>query len=234
MPRVSVKTALDSFPKQGNRELPVTLDFTNAGTLFDDLAAEMQAGQIDFVQSVYIDNSLNAASLLITFLDTGMNITAQPYSQGIYPVIAGGVPRYRATTSPGQKVEIIFSNTQRRFQTWGATPGVFIVPPLNNPAINFQPLAAGDNILVAGVANETVKLYRTLLAFGAGTNVQFFDGPSVNNKPLTGIINMFAGGSINMQPSGIPWLNATSLGNGLILNSSAAVNMGGVIGYVQS
>jgi hypothetical protein len=231
--RPAFRTAQESWPKQGNRELTVNLNFTASGTVFDDLGPEMQASQIDFIQSVYIDNSQNNAPLTLTFLDTNINITAQPLTQGLYPVFAQGLVRYKAVTSPGIVIPICFSNTPKDHFVWGPTPGVTVVPALVNPPINFQPLAAGDNVLVNGLANTTIKLYRSLLTFGAGTNVQFFSGPSANNNPLTGIINMFAGGAITFQPSGIPWLTTRTADN-LVMNSSNAVNMGGVIGYAQN
>ena len=71
-----------------------------------------------------------------------------------------------------------------------------------------------------------------LPAFGGGANVQFFDGPSSSNVPLTGLVDMFAGGSIFPQASGAPWFTCAD-GDDFVMNSSAAVNMGGIIGYTQ-
>jgi hypothetical protein len=42
-----------------------------------------------------------------------------------------------------------------------------------------------------------------------------------------------AGGSVTFDVSGVPWFN-TSDGNGLFLNASAACNIYGGFGYVQS
>lgn len=231
--RVAFKTATNSYPSQGNRELPVTLDFSATGTLFDDIFPEMSASQIETIQSVYIDNSLNAAALSLQFLDTQITITAQPYTQGIYPVISQGALRYKATTTSGIKIPICFSNVEKKASTWGATPGVFIVPPLTNIPVNFAPLAVGDNILVNGVANTTIKVYRLLFGFGGGANIEFYSGPSAGADNLTGVFPLFAGGSIIMEPSGIAWMT-TSVGANLVLNSDTASNMGGVLGYVQS
>jgi len=231
--RVAFKTATNSYPSQGNRELPVTLDFTNTGTLFDDIFPEMSSSQIETIQSVYIDNSLNAAALSLQFLDTQITITAQPYTQGIYPVISQGALRYKATTAAGIKIPICFSNVEKKASTWGATPGVFIVPPLTNAPINFAPLAVGDNVLVAGVAAQTIKVYRLLFGFGGGANVEFYSGASVGGNNLTGLFPLFAGGSITFEPSGIAWLTC-AVGASLVLNSDTASNMGGVLGYVQS
>lgn len=233
MARVAFKTASQSYPSQGNRELPVLLDFTATGVIQDDLFSEQSQSQIETIQSVYIDNSQNAASLQLLVRDTQQLIVAQPYTQGIYPIVTQANLQYQATTAQGIKIQVIFSNVAKQFAVWGPTPGVLIVPPLVNPPINFAPLAVGDNVLVAGVANTTIKIYRMLFGFGGGSNVQFFSGPSANNNPVTGILYMFGGGGITMQPSGIPWFT-TRPGDALILNSTVAANMGGILGYVQS
>lgn len=228
MPRVSFKTATSSFPKQGNRELPVVLDFTATGTIFDNLSQEMSIGQIDMVQSVFIDNSDNAATLILTFLDTLHRIEAQPNSQGIYPVITQGQVNYKAVTSQGQKVTIIFSNVEKKYTTWGPTPGVTVVPPLINPNVDLEPIVSPAQ-LVAGVANQTVKFYRGMLTVGAATKLTFTDG---NGGAALFTANLFAGGGITFQPSGIPWFN-TSVGNGLFLASTNGVNVFGGFGYTQ-
>lgn len=233
MARPAWRTSQESFPRVGNRELAITIDFTASGTVFDDLTPEMQASQLENIQTIYIDNSQNSASFMITFSPSGQLIVAQPFTQGLYPVINWGTLSYKAVTSQGIKIPVIFSNTAKPYFVWGPIPGVTVVPPLTNAPLSFQPLVVGDNTLVAGAALTTIKTYRMLLAFGGSATVQFFDGPSANNHPLSGPIAMFAGGSIFLPPTGIPWFT-TSTGNSLVLKSDTASNAGGMIGYVQS
>ncbi len=230
MARPAWKTASESSPRQGNREFPVVLDFSNTGTIFDDLSPEMQQSEIESIQSVYIDNSLNAASFTLTFQPGGMAVTAQAYTQGIYPVIAYGRISYKAVTVQGIKIPVLFSNTAKPFVVWGPVPGVTVTPPLNNSNFDVEPLIAGDNVLVAGVALKSVKLYRGIFTVGAATILKFTDG-SAGTVLFTAYLT--AGGSLTFQPSGIPWIT-TSNGNALILNSSQAVNGYGGFGYVQS
>jgi len=227
--RVAFKTASESFPKQGNRELPVLLDFTNTGVINDSLFSEMQ-GQIETIQCVYIDNSANFSTLSLKFRKTQQVILAQPLTQGIYPVIEPGAIEYQATTSQGQTVPIIFSNTAKDFNVWGPVPGANIVPALANAPLNFAPLGIGDNVIVAGVANQTVKVYRLFYTLGAGSTLSLQD--TAGNR-WTGDMNTFAGGGAAFQASGVPWF-VGALGAGIKMVSSAGVNMGGQIGYVQS
>lgn len=119
MARASIKTAQDSFPKQGNRELPVTYDFTAVASINDDLTPEQMASQIESVQSIYIDNSANGSPFQITFNGIYM-IQVLPGRQGIYPVIAAGGMKLVAASAGGVKVPVIFSNTAKNYYEWGA------------------------------------------------------------------------------------------------------------------
>lgn len=229
MVRPSFKTAQDSFPRQGNRELPITFDFSNASVLFDDLYPEQQASQIETIQSVYIDNSTNAAEFDLIINDT-QKIAAQPFTQGVYPVMQQGACRVKALTSQGVKVPCIFSNTAKDYAAWGPVPGVSVVPPLTNRNFDVEPLILGDNVVVAAVGGQQVKLFRGIFSFGGGAVIKFTDGPG---GTVLGSFFVTAGGSITFQPSGIPWF-VTSAGNALIMNASAAVNGFGTFGFQQN
>jgi hypothetical protein len=115
MSRVSIKSAAGSHPKQGNRELPVTYNFTNGATIADDLSPEMQAGEIDMVQSVWVDNSQNPNDLTIIFNDI-QTLLVRQYRQGIYPVMSQGSLQVVLTTVVGNiNVQVIYSNTPKTF-----------------------------------------------------------------------------------------------------------------------
>jgi hypothetical protein len=234
--RSVAETALMMQPDQGSRAFPLNLNFQSTGVIADDLAKEMQQALMSMVQSVFIDNSQNSTTFTLTTYVAGVaiNIQVQPYWQGWYPVaIDIGTARFTAVTTAGVSVPVCFVNVAMPYFSWGPASGVLVVPALANAAVNFDALAAGDNTLVAAVAGESIRMYRCYFFFAGATNVQFFNGPSVNNLPLSGLMTMFAGGLISLNPSGVPWFTC-SADEPLVLNSSAAVNMGGMIGYQQS
>lgn len=231
MARPAQKTASESYPKSGNRELFITLDFSNVGTINDDLSPEQRQSAIETFQSIYIDNSLNAASLTIQFNNQQI-VFVQPFTQGVYPIIQAGMCSYVAKTAQGIKIPIILSNTAKPYQVWGPVPGVTVTPPLTNATTDIEPLIAGDNILVAGVGGETVKLYRMSMSFGGASILKFYSGASAGGVLLYSAY-ITVGGSITLNPSGIPWFT-TQAGAALIMNSSQAVNAYGAIGYAQS
>lgn len=222
------------LPDQGAKAGSFRFDFTDSANLDGDLSAIFRSGELDFVQSVYIDNSSNASNFVITFpgvAPNGYQITAQPYTQGFYPITCGiGDGRFSVNAPQASKIPVIFYNVPLPYFVWGPVPGVLVVPALTNHAVNFQPLAAAANQVVAGVVGQTIKVYRLFYTLGGGANLTLKDSAGNN---FTGIMNSFAGGGASFQPSGIPWFSCAD-GADFVILSDAAVNLGGAIGYLQS
>lgn len=222
-------------PKQGAQSLPIILDFTTLSALYGDLRPAFDSGEFDLVQSVFIDNSANSVSTTINFPGAGpkgQNVTAQPFSQGYYPVSPSvGDGRFTASSGGGVAVPIAFYNVPMPYVTWGPGTNAVVVPNLQN--LPFDPLAlgVGNTQLVPGVGGQTTKLYRGIMSVDGGTILKFTDGPG---GTVLFSAYLTAGGSLTFQASNVPWFNPTTAGNDLTLNSSAAVNLYGAIGYAQS
>lgn len=88
--------------------------------------------------------------------------------------------------------------------------------------------ASGDNTVVTGVSTKLIKVHAIVLNATGTVNAKWKDGASTD---LTGPMNFQAreGYTINVQPPA--FLLATSAGNALILNLSAAVEVDGFISY---
>ena len=232
--RNSFQTANLAQPNAGSQGISVPLDFTLSGNIAVDLTQEFMDGVLDFVQSVYIDNADNPAPVDLVFSGApqAQRIRAQAFSEGWYPVSwPNGAGRLTAKTSQGQIVQTIFANYAMPYLTWGPAPGVTVVPALTNAALNAVALGAGSNTqLVAGIALETIKLYRGIFSVDSPTILKWTDGAG---GTVLFTAQLTAGGSIFFQPSGINWF-VTSPGNDLTLNSSGACNLYGGFGYVQS
>lgn len=233
--RPSFQSALLIPPIQGSMVMPVQLDFTASGTVDVDLQEEMALRRLDVAQSVYIDNSLNPAALAINFVDTilanGYKVTAQPYSQGWYPIaVPTGALTFRATTTQGRLINLHIANCAMPYVVWGPLAGADIVPALTNLAFNAVALGVGNTQLLAGVPGTNINLYRGVFNVDGPTILKFTDGPGgtvLFTATLTGF------GAINFNPSNASWFT-TSPGNELTLNSSAVVNLYGGMGYVQA
>lgn len=109
-------------PKAGPVGIPVTLNFTGTDFSNGELGAEQMGGVIDYVQSIYIDNSANTKSLNIIFSGLGYSLTVKAGRQGIFPVICGaGVLSWRATSvGSGIAVAAIMMSEQLPYFQWDA------------------------------------------------------------------------------------------------------------------
>lgn len=172
MARPAFKTASASFPSQGNRELPIVLNFSaSVISIVDDLSPEMQESKIESIQNVYIDNSSNPSSFTIQFNQSGQRITVTPFTQGVYPVINWARLSYTAQTVGAVPVTLIFSNTAKDFTVFGPSyitgPGQNLTPFAGsaeyglalNPAQKLLPPAGAT---VAIIQAETATVYYTL------------------------------------------------------------------------
>lgn len=223
---------------QGARELPIdfqlTVDQTATGifAIAGDLVQELESGALDFVQSIYIDNSRNPEQFRFNIAgvgNSGQTITAAPFSQGYYAVTPeyGSGFRFVATINSTALVPCILYNVPLPYFSW---PCVGQLTPL---ALEFAPLAIGDNTLVAAVAGKGIRTYRIMFTVSVATNIKFFNGASANNLPLSGTFVLFAGGSLTWPVvDNVPWLKTTA-GNALVMTSSAGANLGGIIDFVQ-
>lgn len=222
------------LPVQGSQGAPFVLDFTDTDTLDGDLSSFFAAGTFDYVQCVFIDNSANPATFTLTMPGTGQRgfqIQAQPYSQGIYPVTGpANDGRFRVNTTQGQIISIVFYNVPMPLYTSAPASGVLVVPALTNFVIDTAS-SNGNKTLIAGVALQTIKIYRLILNVDAPANLRFYS--NAGGTELFGPAFLTAGGSLTMQASGVPWMT-TLAGQDFVVNGNAVVNMGGSIGYVQS
>lgn len=97
---------------------------------------------------------------------------------------------------------------------------------LSEAIINFA--SSGDNTIVAGVAGQTVRVFRMFFVTNTATNVTPKDG----SVGLTGAISMGTRGSFVLDLDGEPWFT-TSTGNAFVINSSSAVQVSGRLFFTQ-
>lgn len=229
----SFKSANMQYPLEGAKMLEWPVMLSGAGVYTEtDLFEELANNQISQIQSVFIDNSLNAASFRITFkaLQTpGYTVNVPAYWQGWWPVaVPAGNVVFRATGTAGATVPVILSNVPMPYIAHGPQDGALTVPALETLALNFTPLVVGNNIIVPAGVGLTPRLYRLLLVVDNPVIVRFRDGAA--GAYLSGSIPLFAGGAIEMQASGVAWFTGTA-GNEIMLEADTAVNAGGMSGY---
>ncbi len=218
-------------PNEGGRALPIDLDFSGDANVVCDLEQSQATGAIETIQAMKVDNSQNNSQLTIIFPGTGGRgdrHIIQAYKQEWLPVtMPHGPGKILATTTPGIIIPIILYNVPVQMLSKGPADANNVLPTLTAGIINLAPSAAGDNTIVPAVVGQVTSLYRMLITVDNVTNITFKRGATVLSGPMA----MFAGGSLMLPPNGAqPWL-VTGVNEALILNSSAAVNIGGMFGY---
>src|SRR5215475_6194048 len=144
-------------PAGGPRALPITFDFSITSPQAIDLVQEIEANIINMVQSIYVDNSLNANTLTIIFDQTNQKIVVPATAQGLWPVITPkDAPRLVLSTTPagGLLVNIILLNVPMPLTAWGPQS---VAVTINNPTYTQTPTVTnainrGGTIAVGGTS----------------------------------------------------------------------------------
>jgi hypothetical protein len=114
MQRVAYKITMGYVPKSGSRALPFKLAFNAQAvqTISDDMFLEQALAELEYIQSVFIDNADNGQKLTLQFVGSvSQRIVAKANTQGFYPVfLPNGKLIYTATTTGNVDVNVIFSN----------------------------------------------------------------------------------------------------------------------------
>lgn len=97
---------------------------------------------------------------------------------------------------------------------------------LVNAVISFS--SSGDNTVVAaGASNQIIRVFRIWFVVATATNITFKSGGSTT---LSGVATLGANGSLVFDYEGEPWFT-TAAGQAFVINSSAAVVVGGTVYY---
>jgi hypothetical protein len=102
------------------------------------------------------------------------------------------------------------------------------MPILLTLPVNFS--SSGDNTVITAISLTRFAIHRIWLVCAAATSLTFKDGAST---ALSGAASMSANGGLTFDATGEPWF-VTSLGNAFIINSSAAVQVSGMVYYTAT
>ena len=93
--------------------------------------------------------------------------------------------------------------------------------------VNFS--SSGDQTLIAAVTGRTIKVHKLLLVGAGASNMRLWSGPSSEADPITGQMNFAGGWSIALDDD--DFTITPESGKALVLASSAAIQVGGMIIY---
>lgn len=120
----SYRTFNGQWPEQGPRASRYVLDFSAATLLLVERHPFEAQGELEFVQSVYVDNSANGSAVTLTSELTNQSITIPPASQGYFPFLVPNGIDIWAATAGGVEITIHLLNIPVPASCWGiASPG---------------------------------------------------------------------------------------------------------------
>ncbi len=148
------------LPKEGPKTIPVLVDLRTATSVLVDLTQQQMTAKISYIQTVFVDNSLNTASVSITADTTGQILRVPAGTQAYLPILAPIPPRFTIATAGAVIVPIQFLNIPMPFGAIGAGTGGTIYPFLFNGAGALQ---VADALLDALIANGALSINQGLM-----------------------------------------------------------------------
>lgn len=137
--------------KGGPKALHVPMVFP-AGVTTLDFHLFQRAAQrdIEFIQSMYVDNSLNANTLIFKFNGLNQVVTVPATAQGVFPIIVPmSNPKFSVTTTGPLTIDAYFLNIPLPYASWGQS---ITIPPVTVGVITG---AMADDSGTIAVANTS-------------------------------------------------------------------------------
>lgn len=122
-PKQYQKTYNFEVPCEGAKVLPIVLDFATFAEVDIDLLQFEQDSQLSMVQTVFIDNSVSAAAMVLVIDPAGINqtIVANGNTQGYYPILAPNPTLLQFFSQSGVAQRIQLVNVPIAGVVWPAT-----------------------------------------------------------------------------------------------------------------
>lgn len=168
------------------------LNFASVSSFTFDLNKELSQAQLDNIQTVYIDNSLNARAVSLLITGSNQILSVPAGSQGIFPLATTDKQNISVVTSGQGIVNLWFCNIKLDTAIWNGTS---------------NGLAADGSVSLSGV-DQIVLPYRAnrlgliIQNQGASAMAINFAAPAVLGG--AGSINLPAGGQLILYGGACP------------------------------
>lgn len=107
-------------PRKGPRSIAVTLDFSVVNPLTLDLVVAQDMDRLEWVQTIFIDNSTNSSAFTAQSINSNQNITCPPFAQGYFPILVPGDPKFIFSTTGTPKIPVAFLSMAMSCMVWNA------------------------------------------------------------------------------------------------------------------
>jgi hypothetical protein len=143
------------IPMGGPKAIPIPISFATVAAWLLDLSNSQQLGHIEYVQTLFVDNSANAAALTIQTDASNQTVIIPPKSQGFVPVLQPNPPKLIVSTTAVASLVVTIHALN-----FPVSPAVW--PITSPPAFTFS----GSALLVQDSALEAlINTYNGFTAF---------------------------------------------------------------------
>ncbi len=107
-------------PKGGPKAVPAILDFNNTAKIELDGQQVIDAGQIEYLQGVFIDNADNPTAFTLEISGLNQRIVCPPNKQGYFAIMAVNPPKMTAKTTQAANrvINVFFYNVPIQSAVW--------------------------------------------------------------------------------------------------------------------
>jgi|GEM_PF-2905415 len=105
-------------PRQGPRASMQFIDMSVSNPFNLDFTMAQDLERLEWVQTLWIDNSLNASSFTATVINSGQKIVVPPFYQGYFPVLVYGDPKFQFSCSGTPIVPVGFLTMAMPCMMW--------------------------------------------------------------------------------------------------------------------
>lgn len=188
-----------NFPLPGidrqPKSIPLAVDFTSGSTQQLDLTLAIQTNKIEFLRTIYVDNSSNPNVLNITMALTGQVISIPAFSQAYLPLILSqnAILTFFTATSIAPVIPVQLINISMPAIVWGATNFTFVIAggtrgtdfSGTKPAIDANLLLTippNDNRSSANIQNQSADQLQVVLddALGGASTIILLEAGGAN------------------------------------------------------
>lgn len=163
---------------------------------------------LEFIQCMYVDNSLNPNSLTFKFDGLEYVVTVPANAQGVFPVIVPMTnPKFSATTTGPLTVDVYLLNIPLPYGTWGGALSVSVGATQVTLA-NDSGAATGASVAI--IAANPARKYLTIGNYSGNGHSMFVNFGAA--ATATNGIEILPGGSLTMTGAGVSTQSVNLIG----------------------
>ena len=188
-------SSFGTYPNEGTRVVTAQYNWIANNQFNEDCSQLAARGMITTPQSMFVDNSANAAIVTITINGTSQVLEVPSFSQGVFPVFFTGTPGYSIQSPITSVANLLIGNPPyvpvtrvyllnvpaQSAGLWSAFPpgiGMFsavLVAPFTNLTLKIGPGRLNAATITTVTAVAKINFYDTLGAGGgAGNSITAF------------------------------------------------------------